>query len=429
MRLFQLPQLSTFCLFDFLKKKIEIIGYVTQIAALDRYFRDKYWVKFSKKELLRFLKLSKGDLREAKREADEYQEGKSGILVSMVDHQVLLKGGVENHKNTSCYIDSLLFAMFIGLTGFDPLLLCETKESKVQDNIRLFINKLRKGQLIQEQTVRQLRKSLIKSSWEKGYKQEDVHALFLFITNKLNSPKIRVQVKLLHDAKEDEKDTKIEKDMCLSLCIPEQNEPIQLEELLTKYFDVEVINNLNRRLCSRSSIVPVSAVKTSAMLPFYYCSINETEKNQAIIPASSMVIPLLLMRYTSYGDKNTAKIEIPLKIDFSRFINKDYSNTECPMCLSNVEYIMFLRSGICHKGVDCKSGHYISYSKPKEQHHWYRLDDLDVPNRIQKIDDEASVLNELGTNGYLLFYELYRICSHSTQRDSKPNEKEPSKLF
>jgi hypothetical protein len=202
MRFFKLPKLPSlpsFPLFDLLKKKTEVISYSTKISKLDRYVRDKYWAKLPRKELLRFLKLSKGDLKKAKKEADEYLEGTSGVLVSIKNHQDLLNGGVENHKNTSCYIDSLLFAMFIGVTGFDPLLLCHTKENKVQDQIRLFINKLRKGQLVQERTVQQLRKALIKSCWEKGYKQEDVHALFLFIANKLNSPKLPVSV-IIKDA-------------------------------------------------------------------------------------------------------------------------------------------------------------------------------------------------------------------------------------
>lgn len=179
-------------------------------------------------------------------------------------------------------------------------------------------------------------------------------------------------MKLTHRGKAEEGDIKIEKDLCLSLCIPEQRGPIRLEELIEKYFDAEVICDINRQLCSRSPMVKMNATKTTALLPFY-CSANEDDENQKIFASTSIIIPLLLMRYTPFCDKNMTKIHIPPQINVSRFINKDQRDERCPMCSSIVEYVMFLRSGICHKGVDCRSGHYISYAKPKEQDHWYRL--------------------------------------------------------
>lgn len=140
------------------------------------------------------------DLKKAIADLSDYEEASHGILVEPPQGQVLL--GPENDGGTSCYIDALLFAMYISNTTFDPLLTYDIppeNEAKVklQTVMRLFVNKLRKGNFISANYVHWLRKVLEEAQWngkdENGYwSQEDASELFMFITETFDLPYLPV---------------------------------------------------------------------------------------------------------------------------------------------------------------------------------------------------------------------------------------------
>lgn len=65
--------------------------------------------------------------------------------------------GAENRGNVTCYLDSLLFAMFAHLNAFESMLkndLENEPQRKLAALLRLWVNMLRSGKLIHADMVR-----------------------------------------------------------------------------------------------------------------------------------------------------------------------------------------------------------------------------------------------------------------------------------
>lgn len=65
--------------------------------------------------------------------------------------------GAENRGNVTCYLDSLLFAMFAHLTAFESMLKNDLEgepQRKLAALLRLWVNMLRGGKLIHTDMVR-----------------------------------------------------------------------------------------------------------------------------------------------------------------------------------------------------------------------------------------------------------------------------------
>ncbi len=65
--------------------------------------------------------------------------------------------GAENRGNVTCYLDSLLFAMFSKMTAFECMLKNDSTEDsqrKLAALLRLWVNMLRSGKLIHTDIVR-----------------------------------------------------------------------------------------------------------------------------------------------------------------------------------------------------------------------------------------------------------------------------------
>ena len=65
--------------------------------------------------------------------------------------------GAENRDNVTCWLDSLLFAMFVRLKNFEPILyntsFADDKKRDLATHVRLWVNMLRSGMLIQTDIV------------------------------------------------------------------------------------------------------------------------------------------------------------------------------------------------------------------------------------------------------------------------------------
>jgi hypothetical protein len=64
--------------------------------------------------------------------------------------------GAENRGNVTCWLDSLLFAMFARLGSFEPILYTKFDDEprrQLATLIRLWVNMLRTGKLIQTDLV------------------------------------------------------------------------------------------------------------------------------------------------------------------------------------------------------------------------------------------------------------------------------------
>ncbi|KAJ3079855.1 hypothetical protein HK102_003467 [Quaeritorhiza haematococci] len=179
--------------------------------------------------------------------------------------------GAENAGNT-CYIDSLLFAMFIRESVFDGILtrsipvpptnLMHSKLARLQTSLRLVVNQMRSGKLVTKYVMSKLRNDMIACGWSgmgamsKGNtcSQEDVSELYLFLTSVFGAPFLPMEKELFHGGRTEVDDSKLATERIIQLSIPPAettpasssfsedgataaaNLPVQLEDLLVEYF-------------------------------------------------------------------------------------------------------------------------------------------------------------------------------------------------
>lgn len=179
---------------------------VNQISALANYAQRNFSVTLGLEVFESILESNDWDVKKAIADLNDYEEASHGILVEPpTSGQTLL--GSENDGGTSCYIDALLFAMFISNTSFDPLLTYDIRTTEEEENkiklqtlMRLFVNKLRKGHFVNADYVHWFRKVLQDAKWngqnEQGqWTQEDSSELFMFITETFDLPYLPVKYK------------------------------------------------------------------------------------------------------------------------------------------------------------------------------------------------------------------------------------------
>ncbi|KAF9215945.1 hypothetical protein BGZ59_011592 [Podila verticillata] len=279
-------------------------------------------------------------------------------------HQETHLSGAVNDQMTSCYIDALLFAMFARLTAFEGLLnvnldgdsdsdsdgsgkviepksVTEKQEillstHRLQTWLRMFVNQLRSGKLIQAHVVKELRQHLYCCGWHcpgpmdppGSSRQEDASELFMFLTEKLHLPYLPLEQRLLHGAKISDDDDKVITERMLQISIPTPEVPplslspealktpkestfskflgqkpsshsrngsangnkadsptstlhdiLSLETLLAQHFYDNTLTGIRRKVSAGTGIplspgveVPVSAWQVLELLPFYSSS-------------------------------------------------------------------------------------------------------------------------------------------------------------
>ncbi|KAI8336863.1 hypothetical protein EDC96DRAFT_568326 [Choanephora cucurbitarum] len=447
-----------------------------KITSLATFAEQHFDIQLSSDILENILEANDWDSKRSIADLVDYEEASHGILISPKLDQPLL--GAENDRGTSCYIDSLLFAMFVSNTTFDPLLTYDIDQDnkiKLQTLFRLFVNKLRKGRLIHADTVHWLRRVLQEANWngqdEAGHwTQEDASELFMFITETFELPYLPFQIRLFHGANKDSDDDRVMTDRTLSLSIPDDDRPeVRLEDILVDYFynstitgirrqvnphDDDAIHenvaasptiqslmeekpNLERLLIRRPSHidppqqqVAVTAWQVLELLPFYSATneqgISISSQLGASFPDTHMILPIVLKRYrydhAGGSHKMKRRVEIPVTIDFNRFVNQNVDDPVCPTCGRLVDWTLCLKSAVCHKGDSPLSGHYVSYARKDtdEDHYgWLKLDDMQSAHRVVELDhDDPTVDSDLTENAYILFYELDKTCHHQSTTDS-----------
>jgi hypothetical protein len=99
--------------------------------------------------------LASGDAKKAAEYIDIEQKASSGVLVSY-DPSTHLLGAVNRHAVT-CYLDALLFSMFVRLESFECMLQndfpADDPRHKLVYLLRVWVNMLRSGKLIETDLV------------------------------------------------------------------------------------------------------------------------------------------------------------------------------------------------------------------------------------------------------------------------------------
>lgn len=202
-------------------------------------------------------RITNGDLKEALELLVIFEDSVDGILREYNPNTKLL--GAENRCAVTCYLDSLLFAMFARLDCFEAMLFdtfADTPRRRLATILRLWVNLLRAGKLITVDITKHLQEALAQCGWEEAAQlcQQDASEAFTFITGQLELPLLTLKMDIYHTGKEDiADDHRFVNERLLEVAIPEDNphsdEPIKLEECLEIYFNnrIEVRRHLERR--------------------------------------------------------------------------------------------------------------------------------------------------------------------------------------
>ncbi|KAF6819732.1 ubiquitin carboxyl-terminal hydrolase family protein [Colletotrichum sojae] len=155
--------------------------------------------------------------------------------------------GAENRGNVTCYIDSLLFAMFAKLDAFECMLkndFSDEPRRRLVTLLRLWVNMLRSGKMIHTDMTKLIQDALADCGWSdaKLLEQQDTSEAFAFITETLQLPLLQLQVDLFHQGKNDNDDHKIVYERLLNLAVPPDpdGKGIRLEDCLEDYFNTRV---------------------------------------------------------------------------------------------------------------------------------------------------------------------------------------------
>lgn len=101
-----------------------------------------------------FSRHADGDVDKAVELVKLFQESVEGV-VKKCDPTVEMQGAVNN-QSVTCWLDSLLFAMFARLPSFEPILYTiydDEPRRRLSTLLRLWVNMLRTGILIQTDVV------------------------------------------------------------------------------------------------------------------------------------------------------------------------------------------------------------------------------------------------------------------------------------
>ncbi|CAM0141236.1 hypothetical protein VKS41_004061 [Umbelopsis sp. WA50703] len=443
-----------------------------KIVKLSAHIQRSIGVEPDPSSCQRLLEIHAWNLREAVHELQDFQDADDGILVTPNPLKINMLGS-ENDQLTSCYIDALLFSMYATTTVFDPLLVSDIEDDdfdkrRLQTNLRLFVNRMREGYLIRTDQVRRLREALVATGWEGvtqwgNWAQEDSGEFFLHLTNIFGLPFLPFHVRLYHGANKDTDDDRVMTERSLALPIPtDSNAPIALQEILVDMMYSNMVTGIKRSVLydepdeltpsTPSSMnkapihteyasrqVSVAAWQVLELLPFY-SGMNEQGERIPVsnYPDGSLILPMVLKRYTCDMNANYQKIQrevvIPQEINFERFLNQNMDNNNvCDKCGQSISFVMRLRSAVCHRGDSPFAGHYISYACVQDSENdedvWLKFDDMNLTQRVKRLKttkkDKKAVFQDLASSAYMVFYELDRVCN-SCQQNSRKVEDESS---
>ncbi|KAL9046410.1 MAG: hypothetical protein Q9206_007088 [Seirophora lacunosa] len=192
-----------------------------------------------------------------------YKESEEGIIRPYNPNVKML--GAVNRENTTCYLDSLLFAMFARLGCFEAMLYMDFddgKKKRLATLLRLWINALRSGKLITTDITKHIQLAIADCGWEEAaqVRQQDASEAFNFITDTLELPLLTLKMDIFHHGKEETGDDhKFVNERMLEVAIPEEpndGSALTLEACLENYFNnrIEVKRYLSNRNRTNRSV-------------------------------------------------------------------------------------------------------------------------------------------------------------------------------
>ncbi|KAI2470331.1 cysteine proteinase [Annulohypoxylon bovei var. microspora] len=263
-------------------------------------------------------KYSSGDVDKAIELLSLQHTSLSGKIISYNPAVHML--GAENRGNVTCYLDALLFAMFAKLESFECMLKNESMaepQKKLAALLRLWVNMLRSGKLIETDMTEHIQDALAACGWgeAKLLEQQDTSEAFAFITETLQLPLLTLQVDLFHQGKNDDADHKVVYERLLNLAVPPDNDGrgIKLEDCLEEYFNsqVDVLRDSldEKKAAERSnmaskSLSPVTSISSTGFKNTIRVVTEEDQQDE------SEKSPYLERRWTVAPDSHSLNLQV-----------------------------------------------------------------------------------------------------------------------
>jgi len=297
---------------------------------------------------------------------------------------------IENSGNT-CYIDSLLMALFYHPSHIDGIL---RKIPKNTDNIYLqeyiyecFVQQVRKNNSILMDTIDTLRYICIRCGWicfEEVYEQQDVNEFYTFLMETFDTVPIQFKKETFTDISNESGE--IEELYFIPLSLPYNKElGTCIEE------EVKVKDLLYNWLYSND-------VDVNRSVTYKGEKIKENVKGLNVYHLQNIpdFVALSINRFPTVNKRLDINVNIQKKI--CPFRNSNDMN------LKDIEWSF--HSAICHRGDDLQSGHYYSLLYNKDTDIWYIFDDQCQPSIYEVKMDDKSVTTDIRKNCVFLIYKL-----------------------
>ena len=213
--------------------------------------------------------------------------------------------GAVNRESVTCYLDALLFAMFVRLDSFEAMLydnFDDVKRKKLAGLLRLWVNLLRTGKLITTDLTKHVQEALADCGWKDAakLKQQDPSEAFTFITGQLGLPLLTLKMDLYHTGKEDTDDHKFVNERLLEVAIVEEpaegNSVVTLEDCLEHYFNnrIEVKRHIEE---TRRRNTLTKRVETEEKMPGLHVEVAELltpmSERTDILQSPSAITPVV----------------------------------------------------------------------------------------------------------------------------------------
>lgn len=269
---------------------------------------------------------------------------------------------VENAGNT-CYIDSILMALFFTESHFDRFLNKDLKNTLglyLQEYIKTyFVEFVRGNKSIVSENMEMIRNLSFQLGWKKTdsasetaeeyTNQQDVSEFYSFLMEVFENTQIEIQRDTISEGNPDKSDNGAKEIIpFIPLSLPEKLALVQVKQLLNDWL-YDNISDLKRNT-SENSEKQEQFVKGLNI----YNIINTPQ-----------IIALSINRFNNKGIRIETDVIIQKKIIPS--IKKQYIN----------KYEWVFHAAVCHRGLSSKSGHY--YSLVTSNNKWFIFDDLQVP--------------------------------------------------
>lgn len=285
----------------------------------------------------------------------------------MIDPNLLFV--IENIGN-SCYIDSLLMALFYVPSRIDSMLTNNPKHTDfiyLQEYIKThFVKRVRDGKNVMINDIVSLNYILLQCGWlnyDEIMEQQDVNELYAFLADALNITPIEFKKYIYIDNYNHETSSK-DKLFFIPLALP-ITENVNVKDMLHEWLYANEITIKN----------------------------NEHGMNIYHIDNIPEFVALSINRFTTIDTRINTNVIIQKKL--------------CPFKDTEIDDIeWYFHSAICHIGNTVKSGHYYSLLYDKHVDQWHIFDNKNVPCLTQVKMSDKNIISKIKKECVLLLYQL-----------------------